>query len=159
MIDLKALMLQLLEREKGYVVEDLDEYGCAMAVIVTPNDTFLQFPQFEDDDEKDTAYEQIVSKARSDGATVIITVNSAFTQAVDHPDDLDGYWPGKLNVNNARRCILLTASGPGMKSFGVEFTYEIVDGKVLFDPLEDFHEVEVGMLPDWPGGDPPVMHQ
>ena len=159
MIDLKALMLQLLEREKGYVVEDLEEYGCAMVVTVTPDDIFLEFPKFENDEEKDAAYGEIVSKAKSNGATAIVTVNSAFTQAVDHPDDLDGYWSGKLNAENAQRCILLTASGPGMKSFGVEFTYEIVDGKVLFDPLEDFHEVEVGMLPDWPGGDPPVMHQ
>ena len=151
MIDIKALMLQLLEREKGYVVEELEEYGCAMVVTVTPDDTFLAFPQFESDDDKDTAYEEIVSKARSDGATTIITVNSAFTQAVDHPGDLDGYWPGKLNAGNARRCILLTASGPGMKSFGVEFKYQIVDGKALFDPLEDFHEMEVGLLPNWPG--------
>jgi len=159
MIDLKALMLRLLETEKGYVAEDLDEYGCAMVVTVTPNDTFLQFPKVENDDEKDAAYAEIVSKARSDGATVIVTVNSAFTQAVDNPDELDGYWPGKLNASNARRCLLLTASGPGMKSFGVEAEYEIVGDDVLFEPLEDFHEMEVEMLPNWPGGDLPVLHQ
>jgi hypothetical protein len=46
-----------------------------------------------------------------------------------------------------------------MKSLGVEFKYKIVDGEALFEALEDFHEVELGMLPDWPEGRRPTLHQ
>ena len=151
MTDIKALMLRLLERQKEYVLEDLEVYACAMVVTVTAEETFLEFPRFQEEAEKIAAYAAIVQKAKLNHAIAIITVNGAFTRSNMSEDELDGLWWGALNSSNAHPCILVTASGPGMRSFAFELAYDIHDGEVDFGSVLELERTEVGMLPDWPG--------
>jgi hypothetical protein len=150
-IDVKALMFTLLERQKEYVREDLAEYSCAMVAIFTAdNQSYIAFPKFEDEATKIAEYGAIVERAKSENAVLIVTVNHAFSRTGTPTLDLDEYRWGDFNETNAKRCILLTASGPGLKSCSLELRYVIADGGVIFSD-SDIFESEVYMLPDWPG--------
>jgi hypothetical protein len=149
-VDLKTLMLQYLEMEKQAVCEQLHDYCTALVVVITPRGRYVDGVSFVDEEEKISAYSAVVTKAKANQATIIITVNAARTARALAPYDLDGYWWGKLAADGARDCISITASGPGMTSIGLDLAYEIVDGKVHFDSVTDFEDTEIGMLPDWP---------
>jgi hypothetical protein len=148
--DLRELMLNCLEIEKAAVAEDLHEYCSAIVILLTPSGRYVRRPEFFDEDEKIAAYREIVSEAKSFGATVIVTVNAARTKKLEAGEE-DGYWWGKLESEQARDCISITASGPNMRSCALDLGYDIEDGFVHFDPDPEFRSTEVGMLPDWPG--------
>jgi hypothetical protein len=151
--DLKELMLRYLEVEKKTVREELDEYAAALVVVLTPTGRYYDAVSFCGEEEKIATYSAVVEKAKANLATVIITVNAARTMKAASPDDLDGYWWGKLEVEGARDCISIAASGPGMKSIALDLAYDIVDGQVHFDDEAKFVDTEIGLLPGWPGGD------
>ncbi len=108
---------------------------------------------FLGEEEKIAAYDGIVKNAKANGATVIITINAARTRKVAPGEDMEGYYWGKLAAEGARDCISITASGPGMRSIGLDLAYDLVDGNVRFDPSADFEFTEIGLLSDWPGTD------
>lgn len=148
-IDLEPMINRLVEREKEYIREDRQEYGCAMAVIVTPEGIHLDYPEFEDEDSKHAAYEYLVRFAREKNATAIVTLNNAWTKAAGYPGELDDVQAGELNSSNASPCLLVTISGPGIKSQAFELAYEIRDAEVRFGSLEPLQSAEVNLLPQW----------
>ena len=154
--DLKTLMLRLLETQKGYVGEDLDNYSCAMVAIFTEDGkSYLQFPKFGGADDKLQAYSEIVAEAKRRRAAIIVTVNHAFSTS-QVPED---YRWGDLDEHNAGRCILLTASGPGLSPTVLGCRYSIQGEQVTFDePDFDLERLELGLLPDWPGTDGPKFN-
>ena len=156
--DLKELMLKCLEVEKKVVEDELDEYGCAIAIIICPTGRHVEHVQFADEDEKIAAYSAVVKTAKELDATAIVTVNAARTGKSEADKDIEGYWWGKLAAEGARECISITASGPGMRSFGLTLGYEIVGQKVVFDATPELEETEVGMLPDWPVHKSGIVH-
>jgi hypothetical protein len=145
-------MLTLLEREKGYVEEDLENYGAAMvAVFTADNQSYLVFPKLEDEESKIAEYSAIVEAAKSQNAVLIITVNSARTRANPTEAELESYKWGDFDSTNSRCCILLTASGPGLRSCSLELGFGIKDGKVEFDAEPQImNEIFLNLLPNWP---------
>ena len=148
-IDLHPMIHNLVEREKEYIREDREEYGCAMAVIVAPDGIHLSLPEFEDEESKQAAYEHIVAVAKEKHATVIVTFNNSWTRAAEYPGELDDIGPGELNAHNAKPCLLLTLSGPGMKSQALQMDYFINADDVDFGPLEPLKSCEVNLLRGW----------
>jgi hypothetical protein len=159
-LDVKKTMLVLLEREKGYVMEDLKDYGSAMVVVFTSNgESYLSFPEFEDEASKIAEYSAIVETAKSKHAVLIITVNNARTKANPSDADLENYRWGDFNSTNSRSCILLTASGPGVQSCSLELRFDIKDGTVEFDHEPKFmNRIELNLLPDWPVMPPEILN-
>jgi hypothetical protein len=155
-IDVKKVMLTLLEREKRYVEEDLDDYGSAMVVVFTAdNQSYLVFPKFEDEKSKIAQYSAIVEAAKSKDAVLIVTVNSARTMSNPTEAEMESYEWGHLDARNSGSCILLTASGPGVQSCSLELGFEIKNGKVEFDAKPDeTNRIQLNLLPNWPGIEP-----
>lgn len=59
-IDVKKVMLTLLERQKEYVVEDREDYSEGMvAVFLVDGSSYVTFPEFEDEESKIAAYSAI----------------------------------------------------------------------------------------------------
>ena len=152
-LDVKKLMLVLLERQKEYVLEDLESYSCAMvAVFAADGQSYLTFPKFEDEISKIEAYASIVKRAKLIHAAIIITVNAARYSASTGVEEIDDYRWGDFDETNSRPCILLTASGPDVESCSLQLGYEIAKGKVLFDQEpEMLYRIMLNLLPDWPG--------
>lgn len=148
-IDLRPMIDRLVEREKEYIREDREEYGCAMAVIVAPDGIHLRLPEFEDEESKQAAYEPIVALAKEKNATVIVTFNNSWTRAAEYPGELDDIGPGELNSSNATPCLLVTLSGPGMKRQALQMDYFIHPDDVRFGPLEPMESCVVNLLPGW----------
>jgi hypothetical protein len=151
-IDVRKLMLTLLERQKEYVCEDLENYSCAMVATFTADGrSYLQFPKFEDEATKIAEYSAIVERAKADGTILLVTVNNALTQKSGPSSDWEEYRWGDFTKENASPCILVTASGPGLESCSLELCYRIESSDVQFGVETELSKVEVNLLPDWPG--------
>jgi hypothetical protein len=151
-IDVKKVMLTLLERQKEYVLEDREDYGEGMvAVFLADDQSYVTFPEFDDEESKIAVYGAIVQKAKADGAVLIITVNSARTKKDPTDAELECYRWGEFGPSDSQSCILLTASGPGLRSCSLQLGYEIRDANVEFDLEPEFSSgIELNLLPDWP---------
>lgn len=151
-IDVDAVMLQLLETQKAYVREDLEDYSCAMTAVFKPDNTFyLRFPDYQDETSKIQAYRRIVEEAKANEAILIITVNSARTRANPSSEELDNYRWGDLDETNSESCILLTASGPFVGACSLQQVYRIHAGHVRFEAApERTSAMVLNLLPGWP---------
>ena len=156
-IDLEPIIHRIVEREKEYIREDREDYGCAMAVVVSPEGLHLDYPDFDDEDSKQAAFEHLVRFAREKNATAIVTLNNAWTRAASCPGELDEVQAGELNSSNASPCLLITISGPGMKSRALEMAYELSETEVRFGNLHPLESVEVNLLPGWSEAVPHIM--
>jgi hypothetical protein len=151
-IEVKAVMLTFLATQKGYVLENLENYSCAMVAVFTAgNESYVQFPEFDSEADKIAACRGIVAEAKEKGATVIITVNQARQLRTEQLEHFQYEAWGTFDQSNSDPCILLTASGPGLESCSLQMRYEILDGCVTFGKEEWQDCVELGLLPDWPG--------
>lgn len=148
-VDLRTLMEVALEREKTYIREDREDYGCAAVFTVTPTGVLATFPDFEDEESKQNAYVEIVSTAKANDATAILTVNNAWTKSAEHDGELDDIGPGELGAHNASPCLLVTVSGPGMQSRAFHMPFQLEPDGVNFGELQEMKHAEVDLLPGW----------
>jgi hypothetical protein len=151
-IDVKKVMMTLLERQKEYALEDLEDYGEAMVTVFTAdNESYIAFPKFEDEESKIAEYSAIVEAAKAKNAVLIVTVNNARTKLDPTEEEMENYRWGDFDSTNSRSCILLTASGPGLPSCSLTLGFDIRDGKVDFDAEPELMErILLNLLPGWP---------
>lgn len=74
--DLKQLALNLFEIEKNHLLEEKQEYSCAVVIVLTAEGRYYEEAKFDDQNEMDTVYGAIVERAKTRNATVIITMNT-----------------------------------------------------------------------------------
>jgi hypothetical protein len=151
-IDVKKVMLKLLETQKEYVLADLEKYSEAMVAVFTADGTsYVTFPKFQGEVAKIAEYTAIVETAKSKNAILMITVNDARVRMNATAADLENYRGGDFDETNSRTCVVLTGSGPGLQSCSLELGYTISGGRVAFDPEPEFlFGIELNLLPDWP---------
>src|ERR1700693_5956319 len=78
------------------------------------------------------------------------TINDA--RCGDKDDSLDGYYPGKLQIEGAAECIYVTVSGPAITNWSVTLPYLRRGKQVVFgNPTESFDD-SLNFLPGWPSG-------
>ena len=148
--DLQQLALELLEIEKKYLLEEKQEYSCAVVVVITPEGRYYEGADFDDEAEKDATYGAIAERAKAKNATAIITINTGREKDVDDERELDSYWWGKLADENQPRCLFLTISGPGIKSMSLSLPFSIENHQVVLGRQTDFEPAILNMLPNWP---------
>jgi hypothetical protein len=148
MEDVTQLALKLFEIEKKHLLEEKQEYSCAVVVVITPEGRYYEEAEFNDVTELDVVYEAIVERARGNDATAIITINTAREQEV--AGELDSYWWGKLAAENKPRCLLLTISGPSVKPLSISLPFSVVNNQVVLGIQTEFEPTVVNMLPNWP---------
>ena len=151
-LDIKKVMLALLERQKEYVCEDLESYSCAMVAAFRGDGTsWVHFPKFQGEQEKIAAYNFVVEEARRTDVVVIVTVNHARTGNPGAEKWIEDYRWGDYGETNSQTCILLTASGPYVASVSLTLEYKIVDGQVEFGREPEFcNGIDLNLLPGWP---------
>lgn len=150
MDDLKKLALELLETEKRFLLEDKDDYRPAVVVVVTPEKRYWEEVEFENEEEKINAYSAIVDRAKESHASAIITINTAFEDAVSDGDALLNYRWGDLERIGSRRAIMLTISGPSLEAYSFSLPFSIDHGAVIMGETTEFEPAVVGLLPNWP---------
>jgi hypothetical protein len=155
-LDVKKIMLMLLERQKEYVLADLENYSEAMVAVFTADgQSHITFPKFQSEASKIAEYTAIVETAKSKDAILMITVNHARRRLNAAGAELDDYRWGDFDETNSRTCILLTASGPGLQNCSLELGYTVNGRSVEVDPEPEFlYGIELNLLPDWPGRQP-----
>jgi hypothetical protein len=147
--ELTELALKLLEIEKRLLLEEKEEYSCAMVVVITAEGRYYEeVDEFNDKTEMDAAYGAIVERAKSKNATAIITINTARQQDVD--GELDSYWWGKLAAENQPRCVSVTISGPNVKPLSISLPFSVENNQVVLGAQSEFEPAILNMLPNWP---------
>ena len=74
--DVQELALKLWEIEKRHLLEEKQEYSCAVGVVVTPEGQNYEEANFDNETEKDAVYEAIAERAKAKNATAVITINT-----------------------------------------------------------------------------------
>jgi len=146
MLELKKYAIEALETAK----EDLrrDGYLIPVAFIVTTNEVLDFNLEFEGEEQKASVYRELVKAARERGGTAIVTVNDARCGDPDYP--LDGYYPGKLEIEGATECIYVTISGPAITTWSLTVPYEYRDNQLIFGNTTESFDDELNLLPGWP---------
>jgi hypothetical protein len=150
MEELTQLALSLLEIEKKHLLEELQEYSCAVVVVITSEGRYFEEAEFNDETEMDAAYGAIVERAKCKKATAIITINTAREKDVAGESELESYWWGKLAAENQPRCLMLTISGPSLKSLSISLPFSVENDQVVLGTQTEFEPTIVNMLPNWP---------
>jgi hypothetical protein len=148
--DLKQLALNLFETEKEHLLEEKQEYSCAVVVVLTPERRYYEEADFDDKDEMDRVYGAIVERAKTRNATAIITINTGREKDVKDEKQLDTYWWGQLENENQPRCLFLTISGPGIKPLSMSLPFSVKNGQVVLGEQSEFEPAILNMLPNWP---------
>jgi hypothetical protein len=105
-LDVKRIMLKLLETQKEYALADLENYSEAMVAVFTADGkSYVTFPKFSGEVAKIAEYTAIVERARESGAVLLITVNAGWTKVVKAASELGDYRWGELGPHNSQRCL------------------------------------------------------
>jgi hypothetical protein len=97
-----------------------------------------------------------VRAAQEAQATALITCNDAYIKDRADQNYMEGYYPGKLAVEGAKECILLTVSGPQMESWSVEVPYQRSEKGIEFGPQSESFGDDLGFLTNWGSGKPRI---
>jgi hypothetical protein len=150
MDDLKQLALKLFEIEKNHLLEEKQEYSCAVVVVVTPEGRYYDEAEFDHETEMDAVYAAIVERAKAKNATAIITINTGREKGVEGEQELDSYRWGQLSEENQPQCLFLTLSGPNIGPLSMSLPFSLENNKVLLGKQTDFESAVLNMLPNWP---------
>ena len=106
---------------------------------------------------KTGAYESLVKFAQGQNAMAVITCNDAFWRKNAGAEEVEGYYPGKLAVEGASECILVTLSGPGIRNWSIEVPYERNGNEIRFGEPREESGGEIGFLEGWATGESKVQ--
>lgn len=151
-LDLRDFALRLLEQAK----ENLQQYGelVPVAFLITPDELQCYSLTFGDQQGKAAAYSELVYAARTAEAAALITCNDAFWKDNADPQYVEGYYPGKLAVEGAKECIMLTVSGPLLETWCLEVPYQRSENEIKFGAQRESSGDQVGFLEGWTTGKP-----
>jgi len=146
-LDLREFAGQILEMAK----ENLRNDGCLLPVafLVTPEQVLATPIVFQNQEEKEGAYRQLVETARARQALAIVTLNDAHYRPDPSGETRAVYYPGKLAAEGAAECILLTISGPGIASWEVRIPYQRGTEGIAFREAEESSSIQLNLLGDW----------
>ena len=148
--DVTQLALKLFEIEKKYLLEEKEEYSCAVVIVITPGGRYYEDVEYNDEIEMDAAYGAIVERAKSKRATAIITISTVRMKDVADESELESYWWGQLAAENQPRCLFLTISGPSLKSVSISLPFSVENNQVVLGTQSEFEPTIVNKLPNWP---------
>lgn len=150
MTDLKELAYELLHEAQ----QSLEGEGHLnpTAIIITPSENLIVDVEFEDDEERDDIYRELVETARDKNASAIVTINDVYLDENGAAVRLQGPGWGELQ-QPASEAIVITVSGSGFETWSVVSTYYRVEEQFIFQPVREVINPggEVELLGDWTG--------
>jgi hypothetical protein len=153
--DLKTFALELLEGAKQNLARDGEL--ASVAFVITSNQIQCYSVTFNDHKEKEIAYRDLVKIAQAAQATALVTCNDAYWKHNADRDYVEGYYPGKLAVEHAKECVMLTVSGPSIETWCIEVPYERSETEIQFGPQAESFGEELGFLEGWRSENPRVQ--
>ena len=145
--NLKDFALGVLEIAKENLQRDGHLIPTAFAI--TASHIHCYSVSFASHDEKPGVYADLIATAKNEGATALITCNDALWSNNAGPEYVEGYYPGKLAVDGAKECIMVTMSGPAIQTWSVDIPYQRIDGGIKFGDAVEQVDGEVGFLEGW----------
>jgi hypothetical protein len=152
--DVKDFALNLVEGAKENLQRDGDLVSAAF--VITPDELQCYSIVFRDHDEKTAAYDELVKAAQAAHADALITCNDAYWKDNADRKYMEGYYPGKLAMEGAKECIMLTVSGPMIETWCVEVPYRRLKEGIEFGPHAESLGEELGFLANWGSAKPQV---
>lgn len=149
-LEIRDFALRLLEQAK----ENLQQYGelVPVAFLITPDQLQCYSIKFSDQQGKTAAYGELVKAAQDAEASALITCNDAYWKNSPDPQYVEGYYPGKLAVEGAKECIMLTVSGPLIETWCVRVPYERLEEGIKFGAHSESSGEQIGFLEGWVTG-------
>ena len=154
-LDLREFALGVLEIAKENLRNDGQLVPTAFAI--TASHIHCYSVSFVDHDEKAVVYSDLIAAAKNEGATALITCNDALWSDNAGPEYVEGYYPGKLAVDGAKECIMLTVSGPAIQTWSVDIPYQRIDDAIEFGDAVEQIGGEVGFLEGWASEKPKLQ--
>jgi len=150
MTDLKELAYELL-REAQQSLENEGHLN-PTAIIITPSENLIMDVEFEDDEERDDIYRELVETARDKNASAIVTINDVYLDENGAAVRLQGPGWGDLR-QPAHEAIVITVSGSGFETWSIVSGYYRADEQFIFQPAREVVNPggEVELLGDWTG--------
>ena len=150
MTDLKALAYELLHEAQ----QSLESEGHLnpTAIIITPSENLIVDVEFEDDEEREEIYGELVESARDKNAAAIVTINDVYMNESGAAVRLQG--PGWGNLRQPpNEAIVITVSGSGFETWSIVSSYYRVEEQFIFQPAREVINPggEVELLGDWTG--------
>ena len=153
-LDVKDFALELLEGAKENLQRDGELVSAAF--VITSDQLQCYFIKFRDQDEKTTAYSNLVKAAQIANASALVTCNDAYWKDKADRQYLEGYYPGKLAVEGAKECIMVTVSGPLIETWCVEVPYQRSKEGIKFGAHAESFGEQIGFLEGWSAGKPRI---
>jgi hypothetical protein len=150
MTDLKALAYELLHEAQ----QSLESEGHLnpTAIVITPNENLIVDVEFEDDEEREEMYGELVESARDKNAAAIVTINDVYMNESGAAVRLQGPGWGSLR-QPPNEAIVITVSGSGFETWSIVSSYYRVEEQFIFQPAREVINPggEVELLGDWTG--------
>jgi hypothetical protein len=150
MTDLKALAYELLSESQ----QSLQHNGHLnpAAVVITPGENLIFDLEFQDDDEREEIYAEMMDVAKEKNAAAILTINDVFVDESAAAVKLEGEGWGSL-AGNSNEAIVITVSGSGFETWSLISPYVRKDELFAFQPSREMLTPggEVDLLGDWTG--------
>ncbi len=156
-LDLKQVALKLLEMAKTNLSRD--GHLTPVAFLLRPEGVETIGLFWENNEQKERAYSDVVQRAKAVGVLAIITINEAYMKKLKSTEQCDRfveqYKPGQLKDDHDSECIMLTVYPADARPWGVFIKYERRADGTHFGPEtrmgagEEGGPLEVGMLPGW----------
>jgi hypothetical protein len=152
--DLREFASGVLEIAKENLQRDGELLG--IAFVVTDDQIQCAAMEFANHDEKTAVYDALVRFAQGEHATALITCNDAFMSNDAGPRAVETYYPGKLAAEGARECIMLTVSGPGIRTWCLEVPYERNGSEIRLGEAVEASGGQLGFLEGWASVEPKI---
>lgn len=150
MTDLKALAYELMQESQ----ESLQHQGHLnpAAVVITPRENLIFDLEFQDDEEREEIYAEMMEVAKDKSAAAILTINDVYMDDSSALVKLQGEGWGAL-AEAPHEAIVITISGSGFETWSLISPYARKDDQFAFQPSREVLTPggEVDLLGDWTG--------
>lgn len=150
MTDLKALAHELLHEAQQSLQQDGNLNPSA--VVITPGENLIFDLEFENEEEREEIYAEMIDVAKEQKAGAIITVNDVYLDDSGVPVRLEGGGWGAL-AESAPEAVMVTVSGSGFETWSLVSPYIRRAEQIVFQPAREMRNPggEIELLGDWTG--------
>jgi hypothetical protein len=148
MTDLKALAYELLHEAQQSMLEEGSL--APTAIVITPAENLIFDIEFEDEEEREEIYAQLVDTALDKDAVAVLTINDVYLDGEGNLVKLQ--LPGKL-AEEPVEAIRIVVSGSGFESWSLTCPYFRQGERLVFQPAVEKRDqtAELELLGDWTG--------
>jgi hypothetical protein len=150
MTDLKALAYELLHEAQQSLQHE--SQLTPTAVVLTPDENLIFEMEYDEEDEREEIYSEMVDVALEKNASAIITVNDTYLDNTGAPVKLEGSGWGNLS-ETATEAIAVMISGGGFETWSLICPYLRKGDQIIFHPAQEKRDPggELELLGDWTG--------